>query len=140
LGLPIARDLARAMGGELDVASVPGSGSSFVLALPGPASVADGVLETIVERTLAAEEIALEERGLLRVLRRAPRTPVAAPDGQATDEPDPADGPTDDATDPIPRLHAIATTGARRAPSEPRTVRLRTIEGGSPLRSDRAPA
>jgi len=37
LGLPIARDLARAMGGELDVASVPGVGSSFVLVLPGPA-------------------------------------------------------------------------------------------------------
>src|SRR3990170_8063106 len=37
LGLPIARDLARAMGGELDAASVPGVGSSFVLVLPGPA-------------------------------------------------------------------------------------------------------
>ena len=37
LGLPIARDLARAMGGELDAASTPGVGSSFVLVLPGPA-------------------------------------------------------------------------------------------------------
>ncbi len=37
LGLPIARDLARAMGGELDAASVLGAGSSFVLVLPGPA-------------------------------------------------------------------------------------------------------
>jgi signal transduction histidine kinase len=37
LGLPIARDLARAMGGELDAASILGTGSSFVLVLPGPA-------------------------------------------------------------------------------------------------------
>jgi len=37
LGLPIARDLARAMSGELDAASLLGVGSSFVLVLPGPA-------------------------------------------------------------------------------------------------------
>ena len=36
LGLPIARDLARAMGGDLVVASVPDAGSTFLLALPGP--------------------------------------------------------------------------------------------------------
>ena len=34
LGLAISRDLARAMGGELGVASVPGAGSTFVLQLP----------------------------------------------------------------------------------------------------------
>ena len=42
LGLPIARDLARRMNGDLDVASVPGAGSAFVLVLPGPA---DGRLD-----------------------------------------------------------------------------------------------
>lgn len=36
LGLSIARDLARRMGGDLDVASQLGVGSSFVLVLPGP--------------------------------------------------------------------------------------------------------
>ncbi|HEX2206883.1 MAG TPA: PAS domain-containing protein [Longimicrobium sp.] len=34
LGLSISRDLARAMGGELSVASVPGEGSTFTLLLP----------------------------------------------------------------------------------------------------------
>ncbi|MGP1674441.1 MAG: sensor histidine kinase, partial [Candidatus Limnocylindrales bacterium] len=42
LGLPIARDLARAMGGDLDLASVTGIGSSFVLVLPGPTGSIDG--------------------------------------------------------------------------------------------------
>ena len=34
LGLSISRDLARAMGGDLNVSSVPGQGSTFVLELP----------------------------------------------------------------------------------------------------------
>ena len=33
-GLPIAQRLARALGGELSVASVPGQGSAFTLRLP----------------------------------------------------------------------------------------------------------
>ena len=41
LGLPIARELARAMGGDLDVASLPGTGSAFVLAMPTPAAAVD---------------------------------------------------------------------------------------------------
>ncbi len=70
LGLPIARDLARAMGGDLVVASVPEAGSTFVLALPGPTSVAPDVVAETLARVRIAEEIALEERAVLQALRR----------------------------------------------------------------------
>jgi hypothetical protein len=64
LGLPIARDLARRMGGDLDVASVAGSGSAFVLVLPGPAPVPPATLATALEVALAGEEQGLEERAV----------------------------------------------------------------------------
>jgi signal transduction histidine kinase len=68
LGLPIARDLARRMGGDLDVASVPGSGSAFVLVLAGPAAVDQGAISATLERALASEEVGLEERAVLRAI------------------------------------------------------------------------
>jgi two-component system heavy metal sensor histidine kinase CusS len=34
LGLPIAREIARAHGGEIELTSVPGAGSSFIVRLP----------------------------------------------------------------------------------------------------------
>ncbi len=56
LGLPIARDLARAMDGELEVASLPGTGSSFVLVLPGPAGpIEPDALVDAVSAVLATE-------------------------------------------------------------------------------------
>jgi signal transduction histidine kinase len=66
LGLPIAQDLARRMGGDLDVASVPGSGSAFVLVLPGPTTVGELAMAAALERAVAAEEQGLEERAVLR--------------------------------------------------------------------------
>jgi len=67
LGLPIARDLARAMGGELDVASVPGVGSSFVLVLPGPAgAVPAAAMASATAAALAFETDHLRTLGLLR--------------------------------------------------------------------------
>ena len=67
LGLPIARELARRMDGDLDVASVPGSGSAFVLVLPGPTPVDGSAIRAALVRALADEEIGLEER----IVRRA---------------------------------------------------------------------
>jgi signal transduction histidine kinase len=81
LGLPIARDLARAMGGELDVASVPGAGSAFVLVLPGPAGTTAEDLELALDQLLAAEEVALEERAVLRALDAAGRIAPSRPRG-----------------------------------------------------------
>ena len=67
LGLPIARDLARAMGGELEVASVSGVGSSFVLVLPGPAGAIPAAAMAAATRTaLASETEHLRTLGLLR--------------------------------------------------------------------------
>jgi signal transduction histidine kinase len=68
LGLPIARDLARRMGGDLDVASVPGSGSAFVLVLPGPTAVPAAAIAAALEHGLSSEEQALEEQAVLRAL------------------------------------------------------------------------
>jgi signal transduction histidine kinase len=67
LGLPIARDLARQMGGDLDVASVPGAGSAFVLVLPGPTETDASELQASLRRALDDEEVELEER----IVRRA---------------------------------------------------------------------
>ena len=69
LGLPIARDLARQMDGDLDVASVLGAGSAFVLVLPGPADVDRATIEAALARALDREEVALEERIVRRALR-----------------------------------------------------------------------
>ncbi len=69
LGLPLARDLARTMGGDLAVASVPASGSTFVLALPGPTTVAPDVVAETLARVLVTEEVALEERAVIRAMR-----------------------------------------------------------------------
>ena len=70
LGLPIARDLARAMHGDLGAASVAGTGSTFVLALPGAADRDRGSIEAALAAVLEAEELALEEQAVVAALRR----------------------------------------------------------------------
>ena len=59
LGLPIARDLARMMGGDIGVASAEGLGSTFVLALPGPTDPPPDVVRESLERALLAETLRL---------------------------------------------------------------------------------
>ncbi len=67
LGLPIARDLARAMGGELDVASVLGTGSSFVLVLPGPAGPTGAEqVRLVMQAAIDAETERLETLAVVR--------------------------------------------------------------------------
>ena len=62
LGLSIGRELARAMGGDLDVASVVGRGSAFVLVLPGLAAAGREAVEAALVRALVAEETVLQAR------------------------------------------------------------------------------
>jgi signal transduction histidine kinase len=79
LGLPIARDLARRMGGDLDLASVADSGSAFVLVLPGPADVDARVIGGTLSQALEREEIGLEERAVRRAMGLLPGGAPAHP-------------------------------------------------------------
>jgi signal transduction histidine kinase len=71
LGLPIARELARAMGGDLDVASLPEVGSSFVLVMPGPVGADPAVIADTLRQALAAESERLNDRALRRAGAKA---------------------------------------------------------------------
>ena len=62
LGLPIARDLTRRMGGDLDVAAVPGAGSAFVVALPALEGTAPALVAVALEEAVAQEEAARSTR------------------------------------------------------------------------------
>ena len=67
LGLSIARDLARRMGGDLDVASQLGVGSAFVLVLPGPtAQVETDVITAATAVALRHETDRLEALAAVR--------------------------------------------------------------------------
>ena len=68
LGLPIARDLTRRMDGDLDVASVPGAGSAFVLVLAAAVGTSPDVIAAALGDALLAEESALEERLVRRAI------------------------------------------------------------------------
>jgi hypothetical protein len=107
LGLPIARDLARTMGGELDVASQVGGGSSFVLALPGPgvAQPAERVAVTIAA-ALAAET---ERLRTIAFLRERTTTPATARTAAAAI-------PTEPAADPAAEPTLRPIVGSARTP------------------------
>jgi signal transduction histidine kinase len=84
LGLPIARDLARAMGGDLDLASVTGVGSSFVLVLPGPTgSIEAGHIADAMESALLAETERLTTLAAVRAAD-ARRPAASTPTGRLT--------------------------------------------------------
>lgn len=146
LGLPIARDLARAMGGDLDLASVPGSGSSFVLALPAIGTAEADAVTAALTRAVAAEEVRLEERALIRTFRpngrsagtSGPRSlhgrngrtrTLRAVDGRGSQTD--ADQPAGSAEDQVARPFR----GTRTRP-----VRLRAIDGKGGRPDTPAPA
>ena len=67
LGLSISRDLARRMGGDLDVASRLGVGSAFVLVLPGPSPhVEPDVIDAGMTLALQHENDRLEALSAVR--------------------------------------------------------------------------
>jgi hypothetical protein len=102
------------MGGDLDVASVPGTGSSFVLALPGPAGAGPERVVEALESALAAEEVRLEERAVLRAMASARPRLVAG--GTASLE-DPDRGRS--AVRPRPRLTALDGRASRNTGGTP---------------------
>lgn len=69
LGLPIARELTRAMGGDLGVASVAGSGSSFIVALPSGQHISAEAVATALATAVEDEELHIEERAVMRAIR-----------------------------------------------------------------------
>jgi signal transduction histidine kinase len=69
LGLSISRDLARTMGGDLDVASQLGTGSAFILVLPGPSTPVDP--DAIAGATAAAVEEEADRLEALAAVRAA---------------------------------------------------------------------
>ncbi len=118
LGLAIARDLTRAMGGDVDVASVPGSGSSFVLVLPGTTQLGHESIEAILERALADEELLLEEAAVLRAIRSGSRPIVLEPPVRDAEPVDPSSGPAEPPPRPV-RLRAIDGALSRSDPPDP---------------------
>ena len=148
LGLPIARDLTRAMGGDLDVASVPASGSSFLIALPALPTTEIDAVDAALTRAIAAEEVRLEERAVVRAIRSnglgtsaanarvAHRTNGRSPTLRAVGgrgaeaEADEPDGPAGDRNGRAPVQRG----------SGGRPVRLRAIDGTGGRPNRRAPA
>jgi CheY-like chemotaxis protein len=87
LGLAIAQELARAMGGQIEVKSAPGEGSTFIATLPiergaqaaaKPAEAAAG-LEI---RILAAEDNDINQQVLTAVFNHVGLQPVIASNGR----------------------------------------------------------
>jgi signal transduction histidine kinase len=65
LGLAISRELARAMDGDLDVATCTGCGSAFVFVLPSAPGTASSAVPSVLKRVLEAERRGLETRAAL---------------------------------------------------------------------------
>jgi len=121
LGLPIARELARAMGGDLDVASVQRAGSAFVLVLPGPTAVDAPTMTAVLDRTLDAEHRRLQDQGMLRRLQHLGREAATR-----TSSPEPEQLARPAAVTSLPSPAATEPVRPLRPPID-RPVRLRVV-------------
>jgi signal transduction histidine kinase len=135
LGLPIARELARAMGGDLDVASVPRAGSSFVLVLPGPRPVERAAIVATLDHTLDVEHDRLEDQAMLRRLQFLGRESAALRTAAPTASPAVAASSRPVAAGPgaVARLDALDASRGRmiRRVGEP-PIRLRVVDPEPP--------
>jgi len=113
LGLPISRDLARAMGGDVAVASVPTSGSAFIVCLPATAEVPRGAVAAGLRGAIETEEIGLEERAVLNALRA----------GSAV-----ADHPGGDRTGRGTRRHGESARAAERTDGGSRSADMPAVD------------
>jgi len=91
LGLSISREIARLLGGELDVSSVPGEGSEFTLLLPLEYVAVDTEPVTLTE---TAPELVAATVPMKQANGRPPGEAVDEPPALAPDEP-PALAPAD---------------------------------------------
>jgi hypothetical protein len=125
------------MAGDLDVASVPGSGSSFVLVLPGPAGAEPNAVASGTSRAVAEEEVRLEERAVLRAIAAAPGRPTSSrpPGGGRT-------GRANAARPTLVRGHAspLGPNTDDGGPARGPRTRLRSIDGLAGRTQDRSPA
>ena len=122
------------MKGDLDVASVPGVGSAFVLALPGPTPVEGTAVLAALRRALAAERSRLEERGILRRAARGTSDPERRPTPAGRDRLSVLSGRPADA--PFEDTGGGRGSGAPDGPSS--SARLRALGPGD--RGDSRPA
>ena len=118
LGLPISRDLARAMGGDVVVASVPASGSAFIIGLPAVAEIPRGAVAAALRDAIEVEEIGLEERAVLRALRAEGTVGGRAVAGRAGGRRTAGDA----------RGRGDATSVVERADGEPQTAGMPEID------------
>jgi chemotaxis protein histidine kinase CheA len=87
VGLDVVRATVQALGGHVELHTAPGSGSRFVLALPGALGATPVLVVRVDEQTLGIPMVAIE------TIRSAKQDPVPGGRPRVTDSSGPAFGP-----------------------------------------------